>query len=114
MTDDQDDQDKELQRRTDAAVASIHALIGSIRHLRAIDPQRALVPAHYLADSLQEVTTAVLALRREILIQIREETALSLSALGQRISLTRGRVDQIIKTPPKRGPKGSGEDSNGE
>jgi hypothetical protein len=97
MTDDED-----LRQRTDDVVASIHVLIGSIRRLRAIDAQRALVPAHYLADSLQDVTTAVLALRREILIQIREETALSLSALGQRISLTRGRVDQIIKTPIKR------------
>jgi hypothetical protein len=106
--------DEELRQRTDDAVASLRALIGAVARLRAVDPQRALVPAHYLADALQEVTTAALALRREILIQIREETALSLSVLGQRISLTRGRVDQIVRGNPKsKATKGTGEGSNG-
>jgi hypothetical protein len=106
--------DEELRRRVTDVTASTDALIAAIRRLRTIDAQRALVPAHELAEALKTASAASLELRREILTQIRQETALSLSQLGQRISMSRGRIDQIINGNPRtRATKGTGEDSNG-
>lgn len=107
--------DEELRRKVTDVTAAIDALLAAIRHLRAADAQRALVPAHELAEALKKASAASLKLRREILTQIRQETALSLSQLGQRISMSRGRIDQIINGNPRTraAAKGTGEDSDG-
>lgn len=91
----------DLRRRVRDLSASVDALVAAIQHIRARDAQAALVPAHELAEALKAAAEVALNLRREILTQIRQETSLSLSQLSSRISMSRGRVDQIIKGNPR-------------
>jgi hypothetical protein len=104
---------EDLPRQVREAIAVVRGVLPVIRRVRKVDPQLALEPTSELADALQDVVEEVREERRGMLIEIRDQTALSLAVLGQRIGKTRARVDQIIKAPSPRRAKGTGEDSDG-
>jgi hypothetical protein len=96
-------EDRSDEDAVDAAVASLlQAYAGAVAALRAMrDPERHFARATELGDALRELVSKSTDERAIAAERILEAESLSLTALGERISMSKQRAGQLMDKAKK-------------